>query len=123
MTFPRISLKTTNYTVTPNLEVLIDQKFAPLGKFLDERKESFCEIELEKITEQQSGKIFRAEVNLETGGKLFRAESTEEQMEQAIDSVRNEVKNELQRVHGKRQSLVRRGGQALKNMLRFGKGE
>ncbi len=121
MAFPTISIKTTNYTLTPNLQVLIEQKFSPLDKFLDERNESFCEIELEKIGDQQSGKIFRAEVNLENGGKLYRAEATEEQMEQAIDVIKNEVRAELQRAHGKRQSLVRRGGQALKNMLRFGK--
>lgn len=32
-----------------------------------------------------------------------------------------ELKNELQRAHGKQKSLVRRGGQALKDMMRFGK--
>ena len=121
MTFPHINIKATNYTVTPKLEKLLEQKFTPLGKFLGDKNEALCEIELEKVAEQQSGKIFRAEINLEHGGKLYRAEATEEQIEQAIDSIRDDVKNELKRVHGKRQSLVRRGGQALKNMLRFGK--
>jgi ribosomal subunit interface protein len=121
MTFPRINIKSTNFTLTPKLETLLDQKFAPLGKLLDERNEALCEVELEKVAEHQSGKIFRAEVNFQNDGKLFRAEATEEQIEQAIDRVRNELKNELQRASGKRQSLVRRGGQALKDMLRFGK--
>jgi len=53
--------------------------------------------------------------------KLFRAEAIEEQIEQAIDSARDELKTELQHTHGKRQSLVRRGGQMLKDMMRFGK--
>ncbi|MCR4285809.1 MAG: HPF/RaiA family ribosome-associated protein [Candidatus Kaiserbacteria bacterium] len=120
MTFPRINIKATNFTVTPKLEILLDQKFVPLGKLLDERNEAHCEIELEKVAEHQSGKIYRAEVNFQNGGKLFRAEATEEQIEQAIDGVRNELKIELQKAHGKRLSLVRRGGQMIKNMLRFG---
>lgn len=107
--------------MTPKLENLLDQKFAPIGKLLDERGEMFCEIELEKITDHQSGKIHRAEVNLTVNGKLLRTEATEEEMEQAIDSARNELKKELLRVSGKHHSLVRRGGQALKDMMRFGK--
>lgn len=117
MTFPRINTKATNFTITPQLETLLEQKFAPLGKLLDERNESRCEIELEKVAEHQAGKIFRAEVNLSNGGKLFRAEATEEQIEQAIDKARNELKHELQHVHGKRQSLWKRGRQAIKDMM------
>ncbi len=121
MSFPHINVKATNYTVTPKLETLLDQKFAPLGKLLDDRNAIHCEVELEKVAEHQSGKIYRAEVNLTVNGKLYRTEATEEEMEQAIDSARNELKNELQRAAGRRHSLVRRGGQMLKEMLRFGK--
>ena len=121
MVFPKINTKASNITVTPQLQSLLEQKFASLGKFLDERKQVLCEIELEKVTDQHSGKIFRAEVNLTSGGKLFRAEATEEQIEQAIDIVRNEIKHELQHAHGKRKSLLKRGHQAIKDMMRRGK--
>lgn len=120
MTFPHISTRTSNITMTPQLEALLEQKFSALGKLIDARGDERCEIELEKIAEQHSGKIFRAEVNLFSGGKLFRAEATEEQIEQSIDTIRNELKRELQRDHGKRHSLFKRGRQAIKNMLRFG---
>ena len=122
MTFPRLTTKTANITLTPKLEVLLEQKFAPLGKLIHEHGDTKCEIELEKVAEHQSGKIFRAEVNLYTGGRMFRAEATEEQIEQAIDTIRNELKHELQHAYGKQQSLMKRGSQAIKNMLRFGKG-
>ena len=120
MSFPRITTKTSNITMTTQLEELLEQKFAPLGKLINIHGDERCEIELEKVTEHHSGKIFRAEVNLYTGGRLFRAEATEEQIEQAIDKVRNELKHELQHAHGKRQSLFKRGRQAIKNMMRFG---
>ena len=121
MTFPRISTKASNFTITPQLENLLEQKFAPLGKFIGPHGDTRCEIELEKVAEHHSGKIYRAEVNLYSGGKLFRAEATEEQIEQAIDNARNELKHELQHAQGKRQSLFKRGRQAIKNMMRGGK--
>lgn len=121
MKFPLINVKATNYTVTPKLETLLDQKFMPLGKLLDDKNEMHCAVELEKVAEHQSGKIYRAEVNLTVNGKLYRTEATEEEMEQAIDSARNELKTELQRAAGRRQSLVRKGGQKLKDMIRSGK--
>ncbi len=121
MTFPRIITKGTNITITPKMEVLLEQKFSALGKLIHERGDTHCEVELEKIGEHQSGKIFRAEVNLSMGGRMFRAEATEEQIEQAIDTIRNELKHELQHAQGKRQSLMKRGSQAIKQMLRFGK--
>jgi len=120
MTFPRINTKTTNITVTPALEALLIQKFEPLGRLLDDRVESWCEVELEKIAEHQSGRIYRAEVNLSMGGKLFRTEATEDQIEKAIDEARNELKNELLRDHGRRQSLWKRGARTIKRILKFG---
>jgi ribosomal subunit interface protein len=123
MSFPHINTKATNITVTPALEALLEQKFEPLGKLLNEREETRCEIELEKVAEHQSGRIYRAEVNFTSGGRLFRTEATEEQIEKAIDKTRNELKNELLRAHGKRHSLFKRGGQAIKRMIQFGKME
>ena len=120
MTFPRIRTKGTGMTVTPKLEVLLEQKFSQLGKLIHTHEDARCEIELERVADHKSGKIFRAEVNLYSGGKLFRAEATEEQIEQAIDTVRNELKHELQHASGKRQSLFKRGKQAIKDMMRFG---
>lgn len=122
MTFPQISIKATNITVTPQLAMLLDQKFESLGKFIPDTNDARCEVELEKITEHhQSGKIFRAEMNLFSDGKLFRAEATEEQIEQSIDKIRSEIRVSLQRASGKRQSLAKRGHQIIKNMLRFGR--
>ncbi|MCF7815613.1 MAG: ribosome-associated translation inhibitor RaiA [Candidatus Pacebacteria bacterium] len=123
MTFPHINTKATNIEITPKLQELLEQKLSPLGKLLDNQGDTRCEVELEKTAEHHSGKIFRAEINLFNGGKLFRVESTEEQIEQAIDSVKNELRRELQRAQGKRQSLFKRGSQAVKRMLRFGGSE
>ena len=120
MTHIHIDTKSTNITITPKLLTLLDQKFLPLGKYLEERGNTLCEIEIEKVAPHQSGKIYRVEVNLSNGGKLYRVDAVEEQIEQAIDTARNELKHELQHVHGKRVSLVKRGSQMIKAMLRRG---
>jgi ribosomal subunit interface protein len=120
--FPTISMKATNLEISTGLQTLVEQKFQSLEKFIPEGETDLsCEVELEKLAGQQTGRIYRVEANLFVHGKMYRAEATEEQVEKAIDVVRNELRRELERANGKRLSLVRRGGQAIKNMLRFGK--
>lgn len=121
MSFPTIKLKVTNIEISPGLSDLVDLKLQTLEKFLPAGETDIvCEVEMEKLAEHQSGKIYRVEVNLYVAGKMHRAEATEEQIEKAIDVVRGEIKRELRRTNGKRQSLLRRGSQAIKDMLRFG---
>ncbi len=120
-TFPYINIKTTNFEQTAATEELLEKRLATLEKFLPEGETMLvCDVELEKQTGQQSGRIFRAEINLQVGGTLLRATATEEKMEDAIEQAKNEMKTELIRTNGKRQSLFRRGAKKIKEMLRFG---
>jgi ribosomal subunit interface protein len=122
MTFPQITVKATNLELSSGLSSLIDQKLTPLGKLIpDGATDAYCRIEVAKLTEHQSGKIYRVEINLFAYGRSYRAEATEEQVEKAIDEARDELKREIEHVQGKHHSLVRRGARALKSMLRFGK--
>lgn len=121
MSFPIINLKATSIELTPELTALVDQKILPLEKFLPSGEVDLkCEIELERMTDQQSGKIFRAEINLYVDGTLYRAEATEDQMEKAIDTMRDEVKKEIRRANAKKESLMKRGARKIKDMIRFG---
>lgn len=120
MTFPKIVVKATNLELSPGLSALIEQKLTPLGKLIpDGATDAHCRVEVEKLTEHQSGKIYRVEANLFAYGRTYRAEATEEQVEKAIDETRDELKRELEHVEGKRHSLMRRGARAIKEMLRM----
>ena len=120
MTFPQITVKATNLDLSPGLSSLIDQKLTPLGKLLpDSATDAHCRVEVTKLPEHQSGKIYRVEIDLFAYGRNYRVEATEEQVEKAVDEARDELKQEIQRFEGKRQSLVRRGARAIKDMLRF----
>ena len=79
-----------------------------------------CEVEFEKVAPSKNGEIFRVEANLWLHGKLYRAEATEISFEIAIDEVKSELDKELRRTNGKRDSLMKRGGRKIKEMLCFG---
>ena len=81
---------------------------------------SICDVEFEKMTVQQNGNVFRMEANLEVDGKLYRAEATMDSFEKAIDEVRSELDKELRRANSKKETLFKRGGRKIKEMLRFG---
>ena len=121
MAFPNIQVKATNLHLTDEIQELLEQKIHPLAKFLPKDSSDLkCDVELERVADHQSGKIYRAEINLYVEGKLYRAEATEDQIEKAIDEMRDEVKREIRKAQAKRDSLIKRGGRKFKNMMRFG---
>ncbi|MFZ2500509.1 MAG: HPF/RaiA family ribosome-associated protein [Minisyncoccia bacterium] len=114
-----ITIKTTNHELSLSMRDLIEEKFSALDKFVVGGTLA-CEIE-QSIAVERAGAKYRAEGNLSVNGKLFRAEAMGTTLEEAIDRVRDELVREVQHVRGKKQGLVKRGGAALKQMLRFGK--
>lgn len=120
MTFPTIQFKATNTETDEALQTLLEQKFNSLDKFVGDETDVKCEVEFEKVAPSQSGHVHRVEANLWLHGKMYRAEATEESFEMAIDEVRNELDKELRRANDKRDSLIKRGGRKIKEMLRFG---
>lgn len=121
MEFPKPQVKGTNYELTAQIESHLEEKLALLGRIIPEGASVLCDVELEKVAPHQSGQVYRAEINVRVDGKLYRAESTKERMEDAIDEAKGEIKREISRALDKRQSLIRRGGKKIKDMLRFGK--
>lgn len=121
MSFPIINFKFTNTETDEKLQDLASNKFNGLQKFVGEAP-AICEVEFEKITNhRQQGKIHRAEINLEINGKLYRAEATDETFERAIDEVKSELEESLRRARGKEDTMLKKGGRRLKQILNWGK--
>jgi ribosome-associated translation inhibitor RaiA len=117
-----ITIKATHHDLTLSMRELIEAKFSSLDKLVAHAGSSAslaCEIE-ESIAVERAGAKYRAEGNLSVDGKLFRAEGMGETLESAVDRVRDELARSLQSAQGKKQGLMKRGGAALKQMLRFG---
>lgn len=121
MAFPIIQFKATNTILEGALQDLVVHKFNSLERYIGTATDLKCEVEFEKIGLHQSGTIYRVEVNLYRDGQLFRAEATEDSFEKAIDKVRSELDAAMNSTLKKRETLVKRGGRAIKDMLRFGR--
>lgn len=121
MAFPMIQYKATNTHLDGAWQDLIEQKFKSLEKYLKGATDTKCQVEFEKTAPHQNGDVHRVEVNLFVSGKLFRAEATEHSFELAIDEVKAELDRELNKSHKKSETLLKKGGRKIKDMLRFGK--
>jgi ribosomal subunit interface protein len=73
------------------------------------------EVELGKVTtRQRTGDIFRAEINLNLGGKMFRAESEQADLFSAIDETRDDLEQEIKKFKEKEETIFMRGARSLK---------
>lgn len=66
------------------------------------------EIDLDK-----KGK-FRVEVMVKTPYKLYRAEDTTMSIEGSVDSVEDDLKNQIKKDKDRRKTLIKRGGRSIK---------
>lgn len=120
MKFRTIQFKATNTELDENLQTLLEQKLQSLEKYITDETDLVCEVEFEKVTYHQSGKVHRLEVNFFKNGDMFRAEAIEDSYEKAIDEVRDELDKELRRNRNKRETLFRKGARKIKEMMRRG---
>ena len=113
-------IKATGINLNPEIEIYLDERLQTIDKMVGSSGQNIlCEIELGKTTaHHQTGDIFRAEINLSVGGDQFRAEAESSDLNSAIDKMKDEIANALRSFKGKRQSLVKRGGARIKELLR-----
>jgi|AntRauTorckE6833_2_1112554.scaffolds.fasta_scaffold12679_4 ribosomal subunit interface protein len=117
MKFPIINFKYNNLKEAAVLSDLVEQKMQTLTKFLNESKSITCDVEFEKVAPHKTGQVHRVEVNMMIDGTLFRAESTEDSFEMAVDEVRNELDKELRRAKDKQVSHHKQAGRVAKEQM------
>lgn len=114
-------VKATNIELTESLKQYVEKKLRRVSnKFVDKNDESAqCDVELGKTTEHhKNGNVLRAEFNLHVAGKNMYAAAEEEDLYAAIDEARNDLSRQLKSHRGKRETMLRKGGKKLKQMLR-----
>lgn len=120
----KINIKATNTTLTPAITEYVNKKIDALQKFTGQNDDSLmADVEVGVTTHHHnSGNIFRAEVNLFAKGKQFRATCEDADLYAAIDKVKDELAEELRSHRKKEVGMFRRGGAAIKNLLKgFGR--
>ena len=118
-----ITIKATKYRLTPETEAILEEKLAAPLRLLGEKGDTaLLEIEIEEAPpEGRSSEPCRLVARLMVDGTVFHAEAVKPSPESAADRVRSELEAEIRRSRGRTRRLLRRGGAALKRMLRFGR--
>jgi ribosomal subunit interface protein len=106
--------------VSKNPTAYAERKIRPLKKYVRDTQEvTQVYVELGKATgAHQSGAIWRAQMNLDSKGQRYHSDATAETLEAAIDKAARELEAELRAAKQRTQTMVRRGGSALKAFMR-----
>jgi len=89
----KVTVKATNLKLTPEIAKAIEEKIGTLDKFLSGARtplEAFVEVALE-TRHHQKGKIFYAEADIKFLGEVIRAESSQDNIYKAINTVKDEL--------------------------------
>ena len=115
-----IKIRSKNFDLTPAIDDYVTKKISTLEKFLGGGNNILCEVETERTTKHhKSGDIFRAEVNIvEPGNKQIYAVAEEADLYTAIDVVRDEAERVIVSNKTKRDTLLRRSGARIKELLK-----
>lgn len=98
-----IRIKSTKLELTEAIRDYFQLKMDMLEKYLGDVQVLNCDCEIEKVGgEQKSGKVFRAEVNLEVPGELLRVEKEAEDLYKAIDKVKDHLEEIIKKYKEKR---------------------
>ena len=109
--------------VTPELKKYIEEKVRSFDNILGKSKEErFCDFRVGRNAKSHShGQIYFAEARVETPHKNYGAKAKAETLEAAIDELKDEILKKIRRNKDKKDSMVKRGGRKLKELLKKNK--
>ncbi|MBI5003588.1 HPF/RaiA family ribosome-associated protein [Candidatus Kaiserbacteria bacterium] len=118
-----IRIKTTDYQAPTEVSTHIDSRIEIIEKVLAEHADNArCELEVGKgVGNVKHGEIWFAEINLIAAGKRMRATAEAENVNMAIDEVKDEIIRQIRKHQQLHRRILRKGESMIKNVLRFGR--
>ena len=116
-----IQYKRTNYDPTADILELVRKRLLTIGeKYLGAKKDlARAYVELGKaVGAQQTGDIWRAEINLDSEGQRFRSEAVRSKIGDAVNVAARELARELRIAKRKEAYSAKKRGAAIKSLLR-----
>ncbi|HIP21947.1 MAG TPA: HPF/RaiA family ribosome-associated protein [Candidatus Pacebacteria bacterium] len=118
----KIEIYAKDVEMTSKLEEYVEKKISSFDKILgggdDERK---CVFRIGKNTNAHThGRIFFADVRVETPNKAYGAKIKGDTEYEVVDKVKDEILKKIRRHKNKENSLLKRGGRKIKELLRLG---
>jgi ribosomal subunit interface protein len=121
----KTNIKATNFDLTEEITDYVAEKISNVENYLKVKDDTeiIAQVEIEKVAGEhhKHGNIFRAEINLHYEGQVYRAEETREDIFVAIEETVRVAILELKKSKSRQINFVRRGGAAIKKLLRFGR--
>ncbi len=116
----KINIKATSIELTPAIREFAEEKIGMLGRLLPAgNDELLVNVEIGRDTEHhRQGDVYRAEIRLLLNGKQLYAVENAADLYAAIDLVKDEMSRVIKTSAEKRNTLLRRGGRRVKEMLR-----
>lgn len=116
----KTNIKATGISLTPAISDYVSKKVAMLSKFISSDDQSaMADVEVGKSTgHHKAGDVYRAEINLRIAGKQLRAVAEKENLYSAIDSMKDEISRELTSHKTRQFTMLKKGGQKIKALLR-----
>lgn len=115
-----LTIKTTNITITPALDEYVEKTLRPLAKLVDGWGEVEMRVEVGRSTfHHKKGEVFFAEANLSFGKQLLRARSEAFSAPAALDEVKDELRNEIFKFKGKKETVFRRSARSISKLFRL----
>mgnify|MGYP001608886263 FL=1 len=114
-------VKATNIVLTPSISEYLENSLGSLDKLVRNMGEAVeTRVEVGRSTfHHKKGEVFFAEANLSIGGNLLRSKMESFSVQSAIDGVRDELRSEIYKFKGKRETVFRRGARSLAKMLKL----
>lgn len=114
----KINIKATAIELTPAITDYVHNKLSTLEKYIT-NEDAVAQVEVGKTTEHhKSGEIYKAEVHINGAGLDLYAMTEGHDLYAAIDMVKDEIVRNATELKSKRESLSRRGGRMVKDMMK-----
>ena len=119
----KINIKATNLELNLAIRDYLEKKLFDIQKLLNAPDEAvLIEVELAKENRhhKQGEDMFRAEANLSAPGRQFYAVASSADLYASIDELKDILSGEIKARSEKRNTVLRRSGRRVKEMLRGG---
>ncbi len=126
-----VNIRAKNIELTPHLKDYAAKKLLSACRFIPtllqkeiedkeqvgrEVKRVVLEVEIEKVTGEEKGRIFRTEAQMILPGRVIKAEDVAETVKASIDEVKNELQRQVKEYKEKIETSRKKGGQMAKKM-------
>lgn len=116
-------IKVTDYEITPDVSEYLETRLKAVEKLVGDVEAVRCQVELGRSAKhaKQGEDQWFTELDVTAKGNQWHATAAAASIKASIDLAKDELVHQIRREKQLHRRVIRKGGQAIKSMLRFGK--